>query len=55
MEYQKMANLLDDTSNQPYKFRTKNGVEINDESREVYTTGSNIKFKTTMPRSSLYD
>ena len=36
-------------------FRTKNWVEINDESRGVYTTGSNVKFKTTMLRSSLCD
>ena len=33
MEYQKIANLIDDTSSQPSKFRTKNWVEINDESR----------------------
>ena len=32
MEYQKIINLLDDTSNQQSKFRTKNWVEINDES-----------------------
>ena len=32
MKYQKMANLLDNkASNQPFKFRTKNWVEINDE------------------------
>ena len=55
MEYQKIANLLDNASNQPSKFRTKNWVEINDESRGVYTTGSNVKFKTTMLRSSLCD
>ena len=30
MEYQKIADLIDDTSNQPSKFRTKNWVEIND-------------------------
>ena len=28
MEYQKIANLIDDASNQPCKFRTKNWVEI---------------------------
>ena len=28
MEYQKIINLLDNTSNQPTKFRTKNWVEI---------------------------
>ena len=55
MEYQKIANLLDNASNQPSKFRTKNWVEINDESRGGYTTGSDIKFKTTMLRSSLCD
>ena len=33
MEYQKIANLLDGESNQPSKFRRKNWVEINDESR----------------------
>ena len=33
MEYQKLANLIDDTSNQPSKFRTKNWVETNYESR----------------------
>ena len=33
MEYQNIANLLDDASYQPSKFRTKNWVEINDESR----------------------
>ena len=42
-------------SNQPSKFRTKNWVEINDESRGGYTTGSGIKFETTMLRSSLCD
>ena len=33
MEYQKIANLIDDAFNQPSKFRTKNWVKINDESR----------------------
>ena len=44
----KIANLLDNTLDQPSKFRTKNWVEINDESKESYGTGSDIKFKTTM-------
>ena len=56
MEYQKIANLLDDNkSNQPSKFRTKNWVEINDESRGTYNVDSQIKFKTTMLKSSLCD
>ena len=36
MEYQKTINLLDNTSNQPSKFRTKTWVEVNDESRGTY-------------------
>ena len=31
MEYQKLIHLLDNTPNQPTKFKTKNWVEINDE------------------------
>ena len=55
MKYQKIANLIDDTSNQPSKFRTKNWVEINDESRGAYNVNSQVKFKTTMLKSSLCD
>ena len=55
MEYQKITNLIDDTSNQPSKFKTRNWVEINDESRGAYNVNSQIKFKTTMLKSSLCD
>ena len=55
MEYQKIANLIDDASNQSSKFRTKNWVEINDESRGTYNVNSQIKFKTTMLKSILCD
>ena len=56
MEYQKIPNLLDIASNQPSKFRTKNWVEINDESRGIYTSNSNrIKFKTAILRSNSSD
>ena len=56
MEYQKIANLIDDnTLNQPSKFRTRNWIEINDESRGTYNVNSQIKFKTTMVKSSLCD
>ena len=55
MEYQKIANLIDEASNQPSKFRTKNWVEINDESRGTYSVNSQIKFKSTMLKSSLCD
>ena len=59
MEYQKSANLLDNEValsglNQPSKFRTRNWVEINDESGGTYTS-NDIKFKTTMLRSNLFD
>ena len=55
MEYQKIASLIDDTSDQPSKFKTKNWVEINDESRGTYNVNSQIKFKTVMLKSSLCD
>ena len=41
MEYQKIANLLDNASNQPSKFRTKNWVEINGQSRGTYSVSNN--------------
>ena len=55
MEYQKIANLLDDESNQPSKFRIRNWVEINDEARGTQSPNKQIKFKTSMLRSSLCD
>ena len=53
MEYQKVINLLDNTTNQLTKFRTKNWVEINDDSCRTHSVNSQIKFKTLMLRSSL--
>ena len=55
MEYQKISILLNDASNQPSKFRTKNWAEINDEARGTYSPNKQIKFKTAMLRSSLCD
>ena len=46
---------MDNTPSQPNKFRTKNWVEINDESRGTYNTNSQIKSKTSMLRLSLCD
>ena len=46
MEYQKIRNLLDNLPNQLSKFRTKNWIKINDQSRGVYNTNSDIRFKT---------
>ena len=47
MEYQKIENLLGRTSDNFSKFRTRNWVEINDESRGNYAN-SDIRFKTAM-------
>ena len=33
MEYEKIINLVDNTSNQPSKFRTKTWVELNNDAR----------------------
>ena len=55
MEYPKIANLLDTGSNQPSKFKTRNWVEINDESKRIIQSGSDMNFKTTMLRSNLCD
>ena len=55
MEYQKIANLLNNESNKPSRFRTRNWVEINDEVRATYSYNKQIKFKKSMLRSSLCD
>ena len=55
MEYEKIINLLDDTTNQPSKFRTRYLVEINDQSRGNYFKNNQIKFKTSIIRSNLCD
>ena len=39
----------------PLSFKAKNWVEINDEYRRTYDVGSQVKFKTTMLKSSLWD
>ena len=62
--YQKLIKLLVDTTNQPSKLRTRNWVEIIDESQGAYNdddnnnadhNNSDIKFKTSMISSSLCD
>ena len=55
MECQKIINLLDNTPNQLSKFRIKYWIEINDQLRGVYNTNSDIRFKTIMLKSSLFD
>ena len=63
MEYEKIINLLDDTTSQPFEFRTRNWVVMNDwaviyndydnDDDDDDNNNNNIKFKTTMLLSSL--
>ena len=55
MKYEIIINLLDNTPNQPTKFRTKYCIEINDDSHGTFNTNSQIKFKPSVLRSSLCD
>ena len=50
-----MINFLNNTPDQPSKFRTKHQVEINDDLRGTYNTGNQIRLKTTMLKSSFCD
>ena len=53
MKFQKLIYLLDNTSNRLSKFRTKNWVQINSDTRVMLNTNSQIEFKTNMLNSSL--
>ena len=55
MSIRKIINLLNNTSNQRSKFRTKNWFETNDEARGTYNTNSQNEFKTSMLKSSVCD
>ena len=55
MEYQKIIDLLDNKTNRPCKFKTKNWVEINNESRVTYNKDNQIRFKSSVLKSSLFD
>ena len=50
-----MINILENTPNHSSKFMAKDWVKINDESRGTYNPYSQIRFKTFMLKSSLYD
>ena len=47
--------MLDNTTNQPCNFRTKNWAEINDGASETYNSNSQMKFINTMLKSNLCD
>ena len=53
MEHQKIINSLDNTTNQPSIFRTRNWVGVNDESQGIYNANGDIKFKTSVMRPNL--
>ena len=53
MEDQKLVNLLENTSNMPSKFRTKNRVDMNYDTSSTYNTNRQIRFKTWMLKPSL--
>ena len=50
-----MINLLESTSNQQSKCKTKNWVEINDDSRRTCNSNNKIKVETMMLKSSFCD
>ena len=50
-----MIGEIENTPNQTTKFRTKNWVEINDDSCGTDNTNSQIKCKTSVLRTSLCD
>ena len=47
--------MLDNPQNQRTKFKTKNCVQINDNAHGTQNTNSQIKFKTSVLKSSLCD
>ena len=55
MEYRKIANLSNDESNKPSKFKTRNWAEIYDEASGRCSPNKQIKFKTSMLKSNLCD
>ena len=55
MKYQNMMNLLDNTPSQLSKFRTQYWLEINDDSHGTYSTGSQVRFESSMLRSCICD
>ena len=47
--------MLDNAPNQPTEFKTKNWDEISYDARGTQNVNSQIKFKTSVLKSSLYD
>ena len=55
MEYQKIINLLDTTSDNVPRFNTKKWMEVHDQSGGIYQINKQVRFKTSMLRSQLCD
>ena len=55
MEYQKIINLLDTTSDNAPRFIAKKWSEVHAESGKPYNINKQIRFKTSMLRSDLCD
>ena len=56
MEFQNIINLVSNTTNQILsKLRTKIWVDKNDDSRGPYNENSQIRFKSSILRTSLFD
>ena len=48
MEYQKITNLLGNTSHKVPRFITKKWIEVHGQSGGTYNTNKQIRFKTSM-------
>ena len=55
MDYQKIVNVLDTTSDNVPRFITKKWIEVHDQPGKIYNTNKQIKFKTSMLQSNLCD
>ena len=53
MEYQKITNILGNTSDKVPRFITKKWIEAHDQSGQTYNTNKQIRFKTSTLRSNL--
>ena len=55
MEYQKITNLLGNTSDKVPRFITKKWIKVHDQSGKTYNNNKQIRFKISILRSDLCD
>ena len=55
MEYQKIINVLYTTSDNVPRFNTKKLIEVHDHLRGIYNINKQIRLKTSMWRSELFN